>query len=395
MIRTASGLLVPEDQFNLLSAFDDTIAPAGARGYNTEGDVLTQTIDGRDLNGVWQDFQDAIAAWNAGRSQLVSALTFNVQNPVEDVPQLALDDFEEASEFGEPKSIRGGNFFSLGFDFKWYDVAARFTWKYLAEATAIQVESVHNMVLEADNRLMFQKVLKQLFNNTNKVASIRGNNYTVYPFYNNDGTVPPQFQNTTFTSTHQHYITSGAATVDGQDLVDLEALVSEHGYGALQGSQLILLVNRQQMATIRTFRVSTGSPYDFIAASGGAPWLLPTSTGGVVFPQGSAIPSQINGLTVQGAFGPWLIVENGYIPAGYMVGFATGGENQANNPVGIREHQNPALRGLRLVKGRTADYPLIDSFYNRGFGTGIRQRGAGAVMQITAAGSYTIPAAYV
>jgi hypothetical protein len=49
---------------------------------------------------------------------------------------------------------------------------------------------------------------------------------------------------------------------------------------------------------------------------------------------------------------------------------------------------------LRLVKGRTPDYPLIDSFYNRGFGTGIRHRGAGVVMQITASGTYTIPAAY-
>jgi hypothetical protein len=382
-------------QHDLREAWFDTLLPAGARGYNTEGDVLTQTIDGRDLNSMWADFQQAVSAWNEGRSQLVSALTFNVTQPIEEVPQLAMDDFEEASEFGEPKSIRGGSYFALGYDFKWYDIAARFTWKYLAEATAGQVESVHNMVLESDNRLIFQKVLKAIFNNVNRTANIRGNNYNVYPFYNNDGTTPPPYANNTFTSTHQHYITSGAATVDGQDLVDLETLLSEHGYGKLQGSQLILLVNRAQMATIRSFRVSTGSPFDFIAAAGGAPWLLPTSTSGPVFPQGGAVPAEVNGLKVSGAFGPWLIVEHDYIPAGYMVGFATGGANNATNPVGVREHANAALRGLRLVKGRTADYPLIDSFYNRGFGTGIRQRGAGAVMQITASASYTVPAAYV
>ena len=368
---------------------------AGARGTNTEGDVLTQTIDGRDLNEMWQELQQALGAWNAGRSALVSALTFSVNNPIEDVPQISLDDFEEASEFGEPKGVRGGDFFSMGYDFKWYDVAARFTWKYLAEATAGQVESVHNIILEADNRLVFSKVLKAIFNNVNRTATIRGQNYTVYPFYNNDGTVPPAFGPNTFLGTENHYLTSGAATIDSGDLDALETKLALKGYGRLNGSQQVLLVNRTEMAVIRTFRVATGSSYDYIPAAGGAPWLLPTNTGGVVTPQGSAVPTSFNGLPVSGVYGNWIIIENDYIPAGYVVAFATGGLMAATNPVGIREHQNPALRGLRLVKGRTADYPLIDSFYNRGFGTGVRHRGGGAVMQITAAGAYTIPAAYV
>lgn len=369
--------------------------PLYERGYNTEGDVLTQTIDGRLLNDIWADFQDALLQWNAGRSQMVSALTFPVTAIVEDVPQSSIVDFEVATEFGEPVGIRGAAYFSLGFDFEWYDIAARFTWKYLAEATSGQVDSVHNMVLEADNRLLFTKVMKSIFNNVNRSATIRGQAFNVYALYNADGTVPPPYANNTFLSTHNHYITSGAATVDSGDLDQMETHLVEHGYGRLQGSQMILLVNRIQLATIRTFRVATGSSYDYVPASGGAPWLLPTNTGGPVFPQGGAIPAQVNGLTVSGAYGPWLIVESEYIPAGYMLGFASGGDNNAGNLVGIREHQNAALRGLRLVKGRTPDYPLIDSFYNRGFGTGIRQRGAGVVMQITAAGSYTIPAAYV
>jgi hypothetical protein len=52
------------------------------------------------------------------------------------------------------------------------------------------------------------------------------------------------------------------------------------------------------------------------------------------------------------------------------------------------------MQGLRLVKGANPDYPLIDSFYNRGFGTGVRQRGGAAVMQITASGTYTPPTSY-
>lgn len=393
-------LLLPKDAerelivVNTMEMFESAMTRAAFdRGYATEGDVLTQTIDGRDLNEVWADFQSTLSQWNAGRSALVAALTFPVTQPIEDVAQISSEDFEEASEFGVPKSVRGGGFFSMGYDFKWYDVAVRYTWKYLAEATGAQVESQHNMVLEADNRLVFTKVMKAIFDNTNRTATIRGNNFNVYPFYNADGTVPPAFGPNTFTGSENHYLASGAATVDGGDLDAMEEKLALKGYGRLQGSRLILLVNRQELAVIRTLRVSTGSSYDFIPAAGGAPWLLPTNTGGPVFPQGSAIPSEVNGLPVAGAYGPWLLVENDYIPAGYMVGFATGGNSNVGNPVGIREHQNSALRGLRLVKGANPDYPLIEAYYNRGFGTGIRHRGAGVVMKITA-GSYTIPTAY-
>jgi len=380
--------------FDYQSKFGDMFR-AAARGYNTEGDVLTQTLDGRPLNEVWQEFQQAILAWNLGRTTLVDALTYQVNNPVEDVPQIFMEDFEEASEFGEPKGIAGENFFSMGYDFKWYDIAVRYTWKYLAEASAAQVENRHNQVLESDNRLVFNKVMKAIFNNVNRVATIRGQNFNVYALYNNDGTIPPPYANNTFLGTENHYLVSGSVTVDGGDLIDMDTKLALKGYGRLQGATNILLVNRQEMAIIRTFRVATGSPFDFIAAAGGAPWLLPAVTGGVVFPQGSTIPSEFRGLPVAGAFGPWLIIENDYIPANYMLGFSTGGSQNPNNVVGIREHQQPSLRGLMLVKGRDSDYPLIDSFYNRGFGTGIRHRGAAVVMQLKAPGAYDIPAAYV
>jgi hypothetical protein len=379
------------DSLDLSGVFDPLLFE---RGYNTEGDVLTQTLDGRDLNSIWTEFNQTLGAWNAGRSLLVSALSFNVSAPVEDVPQVSNVDFEEATEFGVPVGVRGADFFSLGYDFKWYDVAARFTWKFLAEATAGQVESVHQTVLEADNRLVFTKVLRSIFNNVNRTADIRGQAFNVYALYNNDGTTPPPYEDTTHASTHNHYLVSGGATVVSGDLDDMEEQLVHHGYGRQAGSQMVLMVNRVQLAVIRTFRVASGDTYDYVPAAGGAPWLLPTNTGGPVFPQGGAIPSQVNGLDVSGAYGPWLIVESGYIPSGYMLGFASGGSNNAGNLVGIREHSNAALRGLRIVKGREPDYPLIDSYYNRGFGTGIRQRGAGVVMQVKASGSYDIPAAY-
>ncbi len=365
----------------------------GARGFMTEGDLLTQTLDGRPINDLWRDYQTALNVFNAERSNLVSLLTYPVQSPVEQVPQAAVgDDFEEASEFGVPKSIRpGGSFFNMGFDFKWYDLAARFTWKFLVDAPAAQVDAVNNAALEADNRLVFIQVMRTLFRNTNRQATIDGQAYPVYAFYNADGTVPPQQKAKTFTGTHNHYITSGAATVDSGDLDEIYNHIAEHGHDSTSGAQIVVLCNSAQTARIRTFRVATGATYDFIPSPQMPPEFVPDN---VVLLNGQTPPSTWRGLKVVGSYGYLLIVEEDYIPAGYMVAFATGGRDALTNPIGFREHANPAVRGLRLVKGPNPDYPLIDSFYQRGFGTGIRQRGAGLIMQVTTNATYTPPTIY-
>lgn len=383
----APGLVLPS--MDLRGAFVSD--PSFARGYNAEGDVITQTIDGRDLNQVWAEFQRSLNLFNRQRQILVDLLTFSVQSPIEDVPIYTGDDFEEASEYGEPKGLRGGDYFSMGYDFKWYDLAVRYTWKFLAEATAAQVDNLNQQALEADNRLVFRRIMWQLFNNVNRTAEIRKQNVTVFSFYNADGTVPPRFKNNVFDGTHQHYITSGAATIDSGDLDASYEHLRHHGYSTDRGMSIITLVNPAQATTIRTFRVATGSTYDFIPASGQPPFLLPTNTGGI---QGGQAPAQFAGFNVIGSYGPQMIIEEDYVPAGYYVTFATGGEDNIGNPIGIREHQNTGLRGLRLVKGRDNDYPLIDSFYQRGFGVGVRHRGATVVTQITAAGAYTRPTTF-
>ncbi len=380
------GLILPKH--DLRGAFDLSLPKAAERGTNTVGDVLTQTADGRDLNEIWSEFSRLLLAWNESRSKIVNLLTFGVQAPIEDVPQITSDDFEEASEFGEPKGIKGADYFQLGYDFKWYDLAVRFTWQALAEMSSGQVEQMANMALEADNRLVFNKVLRAIFNNVNRTADIRGNNVPVYPFYNADGTVPPTYKTTSFSGSHSHYLASGGATIDSGDLDLIIEHLTHHGYGKKAGANMVVLMNVAQINTIKTFRVADGDSYDFIPAQGSPAFLLPVTTIGPSQP-----PSTYQGLDVAGSYGPLLIIDEDFIPAGYLVAFATGGDSNASNPVGIREHANPQLRGLRLVKGRTPDYPLIDSFYQRGFGTGVRHRGAGVVMQITA-GAYSIPADY-
>lgn len=362
-----------------------------AKGYNAQADVLTMAADGRDLNDIWNEFQATVAIQNADRQRIIDLLTFPVTSNIEDVPQFGTEDFEEASEYGVPVGIRPtSTVLSLGYTFKWYDIANRFTWQFLSDATSQRIEAVHQQVLDADNRLVFKEVMRTLFRNTNRTATIKGQNYNVYTFWNADGTVPPAYKTNVFDGTHTHFRASGGATVVSADLDEIVDDFKSHGYSAENGSTLFMLANVVETNTIRGFRVSTGSRYDFIPAQGQPGLFLPSTQ--ELF--GSQPSANFRGLNVIGSYGPLLIIEEDYCPVGYLVALVSGGDANIQNPIGIREHANTGLRGLRLVKGRDNDYPLIDSYYVRGFGTGVRQRGAGMVMKITA-GAYSIPAAYV
>lgn len=368
-----------------------------ARGYNAAVDAVTQSASGTDLNQFWDEFQATIALQNAERQRLIDLLTFPVTTLIEDVPQFGSEDFEEASQYGVPVGIRPeAQVLQLGYTFKWYDVANRFTWQFLAEATDSRIEAVHQMVLDADNRQVFKGVMETLFRPTNRTAKIKGQNYNVYAFWNNDGTVPPAYKANTFAGTHTHYRTSGAATITSGDLDEIQDDFKSHGYSTENGTTMFAMVNVVEANTIRGFRVATGSRYDFIPAQGQPGLILPASSGGDLSVLGAGQPAaSFRGMNVIGSYGNILIIEEDYVPPGYVVALVSGGPANIQNPIGFREHANPGLRGLRLVKGRDADYPLIDSYYVRGFGTGVRQRGAGMIMQITASGTYTAPAAYV
>lgn len=358
-------------------------------GFNDASDVITQTIDGADLNAMWREFQTTLSMHNRSRTALINRLVFGVGNPVERVMYPSDEQFEEASEFGEPKGIRLGKRFALGYDFKWYDLGIRYTWMFLAEADQEQLRALHNTALTADVSLMFDKVFRAIFNNTTRSTEINEQAIAVYPFYNADGVmVPPSFRGQTFDATHNHYLTSGAATIDSGDVDAQVEHLYHHGYRQNLGYTLILLVNRQEGDTIRGFSTTGGDKYTFIPGD---------AVGGGTFVQDGRIVGRPNLAGIPdaiGTYGPVVVVENDWIPAGYTIMLASGGERNIGNPVGIREHARPGLRGMQLVKGRVPDYPLQDSFYRHGLGTGVRHRGAGVVMEITADATYDPPAVY-
>lgn len=370
-----------------------------AGGYGTEGDIVYTTNDNVDLNMLWAEAQQALTAWNQGRSKLVSLLTYQVTKEIEEVPQVGEATFEEASEFGEPEGERlKMGYFQLGFDFKDYDRATRFTWKALRDMDARQVRAVNNALLQADERLVFRKVMEAIFDNRNRETDIRNNPYPVYPLYNGDGTVPPSYGDETFTGQHNHYLVSNAAVIDSGDLEDAYEHLHHHGYSIENGTQIICLMNRKQIKEVRKFRMGVENNngveanFDFVPSRNQPAQFLDSPLGLI----GTLPPDFWQGLRVSGSYDDILIIEQPFIPDGYFLMFGAGGAGNLQNLVGFREHANPVYRGLRILPGRDAGYPLAESYYTRAFGTGIRQRGGAVVTQIKvgAADSYVPPSQY-
>lgn len=363
-------------------------------GYHTEGDIVFVTADGMDVNVLWDEALATLSAWNVGRAKLVSILTFSVTREVESVPQVGEATFELASEFGEPQAERLKlGYFNLGFDFQDYDRATRFTWKALRDMDARQVRAVHNAILQADERLIFKQVMCAIFDNRERSTDIRGQAYKVYPLYNGDGTTPPRFLGTTFETEHNHYMVSGNEEIDSGDVEEAYENIAEHGYSIESGTQVVALMSRKMLKSVRFWRMGeenangAKAEYDFIPSRNQPAQILQTPMGLL----GSLPPDTWQGLRVFGSYGDILLIEEPFIPDDYFLMFGTGGAENLQNLVGIREHANPAFRGLKVIPGRDQRYPLIESYYTRGFGTGVRQRGGGVVMQVGDGDEYEIP----
>lgn len=363
----------------------------GDHGYNDEGGVLVnRTADGVDLNQIWNEAAQALQLYNAERSKLSALVSFSTTAVADPIPQaVGGDHFEEASEYGVPKGIRSEpDALLMGYDFRDYDMATRCTWKFLRDASAEQVQDTVNRAMEADNRKVTGSILRRLFDNTQGANEFQ---HPVYPLWTGlDGMTPPPFAGQEFPAETSHMLASGAAALDPGDLLDLVDAVQSKGYGISQGTRLLLLMHPHEAEIAATFRrgeESNGveSKYDYIPSQTAPAYLTPDNVVGQV------APGEFAGLPVAGSWGPAWIVPSYFLPLGYVACVATGGPNSTMNPVAFRQHTNPAYQGLRIIPGRDQRYPLQESFFARSFGTGIRHRGAAAVLQVTTANTYAPP----
>lgn len=360
------------------------------RGYSSLADVLRTTADGRDLNDLFAEFRAVAELANNQQQRFIDLLTYPTDSPVVSVLQTLGGSvkFEQTSEYGIPQSSRPvGNTLDLGATFTWNDARWASTWQYLADATAVEIEAATQAILSADADQVFNKVMGTLFTPTNRAVTDAntGALYTVFAFANGDGWVPPNYAGNSFAGTHTHFRTSGAVTIDSGDLDEVISDFKSHGYSAENGSQIVIFVNPAQGDVINGFRVASGAKADFIPAAG-ARFYSPNQL------VGDQPAASFAGFPVRGAYDEAFIIESSRIPAGYVASLASGGSSLPSNPIMLREH--PRLKGLQLIPGNRGDYPLVDSYWVRGFGTGVRHRLAGMVMQITSSATYTAPSLY-
>ena len=364
---------------------------ADTQGYSTAGDALAvATADGVDLNAIWLRAATALSMYNRERSALAALISCPTVAVGDAIPQsLSAANFEKASEFGEPKGLRAEpDALILGYDFDDYDLASRSTWKYLRAATAEQVQSSINSAFEADNRLVTGSLLRRLFN---PAEGANEHMHRVFGLWNgSDGLAPPPHAGQSFPTNTSHYLVSGNAALDPGDLVDAINQVRSKGFGTSSNTRLLVLAHPNEVEIISTFRANVqtngvASKFDFIPSASAPAYLTEENIVGQV------APGEFAGLEVSGSYGPAWVVPSYFLPQGYIAVVATVGPNSSLNPVAFRQHSNPAYQGLRIIPGRDQRYPLQDSFFVRGFGTGVRYRGAACIVQVKESGPYTAP----
>ena len=362
-----------------------------AKGISTSGDVLVNvTADGVDLNEIWAEIADALALYNAERTAVARLLSYPTTVPADAVPQsISSESFEEATEFGEPRAIRPpSDVLKLGYSFKDWDISLRATWKFLRDATAEQVTAQVTRVLEADNKLVNGTILRRLFG---PAPVLNDWQHTVYGLWCNDGMVPPPYLGKTFLGTHTHYLTSQSTVIDSQDIEDMIKHVKEHGYG----SQMLIFAHPDDVdaATMTAWRAGveyrTGGPlpkWDFIPSALMPAWISDETIHGPI-PNADLMVSRSGVHTAGRCLSSPLTCLPGTLSWSRRVA-----QIQTQTRLVSGSTRTLLTQGLRHIPGTHVGYPLQDSFFARGFGVGVRHRGAAVVCQITASATYISPA---
>jgi len=367
-------------------------------GTNQQADVLVnQTADGVDLNHLWDEFRDVLNVWNTERQSVTDLLCFHTTATGEAVPQnFQTPSFEQATEHGVPKgALPPGTGLLMGYTFKDYDLAGRFSWKFLRDADARQVRSVLDSILSADNKLVTGTVLRTLFSNKRT-----RNEFTtpVYDLYDGTDPGPPPYLGRSFDVSTSHFMTTQATQIDSGDIEDAARMIILKGFGTQADSRILILANPDDAQYIMEWRAgepsrpaegeeTTGpiAKYSYIPSMESPAFI--TEHGELV---GQQVEGAWGGVKVEGSYNGWLLVQSDFVPSGYVAVVASYGPDNPYNCVGVRLHPNTAYQNLRMIPG-AGQYPIINSYHQRSFGTGIRQRGSAAVIQVTESDTYTPP----
>jgi hypothetical protein len=333
------------------------------------------TVDGQDINTIWTNMQNQLAAFNISNDAVVALFSFDTIKPNEKVGIPINPGFQKATELGRPSKVRL-KFVARGFPLDHFDLGDGYTQEFIDIATGAELVAVQATILNSWTELQKEITLDAVMGSTNYTDK---DNIAVKRLYNNDGEIPPTIKRWTHDGTHQHYLFGGGGGFVQADLDTMSEHLVHHGFREFGESTFILLAHRDEIQVIRGFA-------NFITSEESEqPENIATS--GVI--KGLQRRGGTDGLRVEGFINDWTVVQYNDMVQGYLVGMISGGPFDVRNVVGQRLHENPSVRGLRLIEGRRFNYPIYDSVYDGYAGAGVGQRGAAVVMQDAA--SYTDP----
>lgn len=308
------------------------------------------TLDDVDTRMLYKEFVQGVEVYAKAEWGLISQFIRPTTKESVKVWERNME-FEETAE-GYLETWQKISSREVALPLKDFGLGFGFTKQAIQDSTAGELRETQAAALRADQRLL----AKRFFYKCLAPASNKG-------FWDANMTIaPPAYKQSTFLTSHTHYLASGVSTPQLADINRIKRHIREHGYmGAL-----FMFVNQ---ATVE----------DLENLAGWTAAMTPVSVIETIAVRGFKAVKIFQEFT-------WLIDD--WIPDGYLLGI------EANiKPVAMREPLQAAGRGLKLYEGPYSDMPLREAYYEHRFDMEVAHRGAGAVLQITT-GSYTKPTTY-
>jgi hypothetical protein len=296
---------------------------------------------------------------------------------------------QQRNENGRFDSVKPSGYWDVAFPLREWGAAVSWNNVSLAYASGEEISNAINTVINQDTNTVRDRILRALFNNTEKTFSdpLHGD-LLVQPLANNDGVVYPANIGTSTEATENHYLGSAYAAASISDTNDPYVTIAneleEHFGIPTGGSNIVVFINSAQTALTRDLAAFV-SLADMGVDYGDNQSLA------------SSVPPQLLAMTSARVLGRheeagvWIVQWN-YIPASYMLGI------HLDAPAPLRMRIDPAYTGLGMgLQLRATDelFPFTTSSWSHRFGFGVANRLNGVVIDLSNTDSdYDIPSEY-